>query len=271
MAWVKKYFQAVSFDEEVCYRDAGYMVDGICYDMLFNSNFASIKCGLSYYRGTTSTIEVLTNEKQASVGAVNFIKHKLRRTASITADVAIGTVIDDITNSINGGKVPSIRWPSPTNIASGYQGAATLIWDNKAFLQAEVIQYITNNYPSLYYSAEACSRDVGLIIDAIRYDLTYGGNSESKVAGKAYYSFSTLQIDANDKAATLAAYGYLKTLIQSVSTDTLVVSPLQVAVTQTRADSLQTPGSVAASNAAGALMDVITNIIGFFADVCRAA
>ena len=236
--------------------------------MLLGSNFASIIAGRSYYRNTTSSNEVLANEKEASVGAANFLKHKLKGIAAVTSSAAITTTIDNIVSYINGGKVPSIKWPMPTTIASGYAGAATLIWDNKEFIKAEVIAYIsqqiglnTAGFVGLVYDQDTCSRDVGFIVDAIRYDLTYGGNYASKQAGKAYYSFATLQIDSNDKTATLSAYGYLKTLIQTVAVNSAVSSPVQVAVSQVRADTLQTVGSGAAATTAGTLMDVITSIV----------
>jgi hypothetical protein len=258
VAWTKKFFQRVSLNEDFRYRDAGNIIDGIGFDVLFNSNFASIKSGLTYYRGTALTIDLLANEKEASIGAVNFIKHKLRRAASITSDVAIGTIIDDITSSIDGGKTPSIKWPAPTTIAAGFQGAATLIWDNKSFIQAEVLEFIADNYPLI----ELNSQDIGYVIDALRYDLTYGGNFASKQIGISYYSRTgTLQIDPANKLETLAVYGYLKTILQSIAVNTPVSSPLQLVVTQTLADTLQTVGSGAANTQLGTLVDVITAIV----------
>jgi hypothetical protein len=69
------------------------------------------------------------------------------------------------------------------------------------------------------YSEEACSRDVGYIVDAVRYDMTYGGNFATRQAAVSYYSqlTSALQIDAADKTATLAAYAVLKTIMQDIA------------------------------------------------------
>ena len=70
------------------------------------------------------------------------------------------------------------------------------ILTNKAFLQEEVIGYIAINYSPIKYSKTKCRQDVGYIIDALAYDLTYGGNWQTPNAGLAYYDgvTGTLQI-----------------------------------------------------------------------------
>jgi hypothetical protein len=58
---------------------------------------------------------------------------------------------------------------------AGYGDARTLIKENKEFIKAEIIAYITENYPAVKYSRTICKRDTGFIVDAMIYDLTYGG------------------------------------------------------------------------------------------------
>ena len=220
LVWVEKFYQDLSFNRATCSRDLGIMVDAIGYDMVFNSNFASIVSGKSYYRNLTSAGTVLLNQKAASLGLVNFLKYKVKSVALGGGAELISAKIDDIVNTINGGKVPAgILWPSYVGIDAEDYAGAKLVHENKLFVAAEVIQYITTNYPSLVYSQPACERDVGLIVDAIRYDLTYGGNVATRQAALAYYSqlTGTLQIDANDKVATLAAYAQMKLALVAIA------------------------------------------------------
>ena len=129
---------------------------------------------------------------------------------------------------------------------------------NKKFFQEEVISYITTNYPNLAYSRTKCRQDTGFIIDSLAYDLTYGGNWQSINAGEAYYEGATLNINSSEKTATLAAYGYLKSILQTASRNTTITPVLNTIETQR--DGAQ-PGSVAAQTTIGTLMDNITNII----------
>ncbi len=264
--WVYKFHQDLNFNEDLCSRDTRYLIDALSYDMVFGSNFASISAGRAYNRATTSAQVVVTEQLLAELGAINFLKYKAKHIAAVGGVAQTRAIIDDIIGFINGGSMPRTQYTAPTTLTSAYQAAATLLNDNKTFLQAEIIAWLATNYPSIEYSEEKCARDVGYIIDALRYDLIYGAgvgstsNTASKVAGLAYYSNALLQIDSGDKAATLAAYGRLKTIIQQVVQDQDVTES-QVAVAQVRAVTGQTVGSLASATALGSLMDVITNIL----------
>ena len=140
-----------------------------------------------------------------------------------------------------------------------YGFARDLIKLNKKFLQAEVIEYIADNYPNVAYSKTKCKQDVGFIIDSVGYDLTYGGNWQSVKAGEAYFEGTNLQIASSEKTATLAAYGYLKSIMQSVSQDTSIGAPLQSTVTQI--EDLGFAGNPTTTAKVGTLMDNIINIV----------
>jgi len=141
---------------------------------------------------------------------------------------------------------------------SGYGNARENVFLNKKFIQEEIISYIGTNYSSLKYSRTKCKQDVGFIIDAIRYDLTYGGNWQSVKAGEAYYEGTNFQIAASEKTATLNAYGYLKSIMQSISRNVAVSPALNSTVSQVDGPVL---GSVAAQTKIGQLMDNIISII----------
>ena len=120
------------------------------------------------------------------------------------------------------GNLPAFHTMSDTSAGR----ARDLVLRNKEFIQAETVAYIADQYPNLNYSRTKCKQDVGLILDSIAYDLTYGGNWMSETAGLAYYNGASgvLQIDSTEKAATIATYGIIKAHSQTVSRD-LAVSP----------------------------------------------
>ena len=261
LKYVNKYHQDLSFDEETCSRDIGYMVDALGYDMMFNSNFASIVVGMSYYRGLSSTAVVLASQKTASLGLITFLKYKIKNIAGNGAVAQISSVITDITRTITGGATPaSFLWPDYTGVDAEDYAAAKLIWENKAFVIAELSSYLTTNYNSVWNSnfQSTYVKNIGYVIDALRYDLTYGGKFASKQVGVTYYSRLTglLQILATEQTATLAAYSVLKTIVQAISSGG-AYSALQVGVTRITG----TNGDATSSTRVGAMVDVITNII----------
>jgi hypothetical protein len=113
------------------------------------------------------------------------------------------------------------------------------------------------------YSRTDTRRDTGYLIDAVVYDLTYGGNSQSITAGLAYFdgdnadsTIARAQIPASIKSATLGAITFLKTRMQSVATGG-AITPLQTTI----ARYTDTAGSAGASTLIGNNLDDIIEII----------
>ena len=146
-----------------------------------------------------------------------------------------------------------------TSYLIGYGDARHLLQENKKFLQEEVVAYMVANYPNLKYGKTKTRRDAGYIVDAVIYDLTYGGNALSVKAGLAYWDGDNNnfpQIPASIKAATLASVGFLKTRMQQVAT-AATFTPLQTTIPVYT----NTAGSAGASTLIGNNVDVIIELI----------
>jgi hypothetical protein len=219
VVWIKKFYQATAFNQSLAERDAGDIVDAISYDLVLGSNFNAITAGRRYLSPVTSAQVVVNSLLEETKNSIKFIGWKARQLAAAGAVGQLQATIEDIINYIDGGAQPRFVWPDYAGVDAENAAAAKLIWINKGFIQAELIEYINTTYPLVEYSEEACSRDVGYIVDAVRYDMTYGGNFATRQAAVAYYSqlTSALQIDAADKTATLAAYAVLKTIMQDIA------------------------------------------------------
>jgi hypothetical protein len=150
-----------------------------------------------------------------------------------------------------------------TTFLSGFGDARKLLRENKEFIKEEITAYLTANFSSVKYSKTKCKRDVGFIIDAMGYDLTYGGTWATLNAGLAYFDGDNsvdLQIDSTEIAATVAAYGRLKIVVQQIIANTTVTKSATNTATQWT-DSTNLSGGSAANATVGALVDIITNII----------
>ena len=150
-----------------------------------------------------------------------------------------------------------------TVFLAGFGDARTLLKENKEFIKEEITAFLTANYSSVKYSKTKCKRDVAFIIDAMVYDLTYGGTWATLNAGTAYFdgdNSTSLQIDSTEIAATVAAYGRLKTVVQQIIANTTVTKSAANTATQWT-DSTNLIGGSAANATVGALVDIITNII----------
>lgn len=121
-------------------------------------------------------------------------------------------------------------WPILENTGR-LVNASTLLRLNRLFLQEETVNEVIKTFTA--FNQDTCKRDVGLIIDAIVYDMTYGGYSRSVEAALKYYQtvsgriaigisgtpetgFVDLPAQGNQKAPTLGAISFLFTLALKV-------------------------------------------------------
>ena len=184
------------------------------------TRLADIVGDIATGKSVTTTKTGLTNSQDTDwpIGS-----HKEKSSTEKLARVIRRNIDHGIGDKVEAIFTPAYDMSTPER---GY--ARDNILTNKAFLQEEVIGYIATNYSSIKYSKTKCRQDVGYIIDALAYDLTYGGNWQTQNAGLAYYDgvSGTLQIASSEKAATIAAYGYLKTILQTTGQN-IAVNPVE--------------------------------------------
>jgi hypothetical protein len=176
-------------------------------------------------------------------------------------NTAAGTV--GVTYAVGNSFVAAAVGTGTGTATIGFEDARKLLKENKEFLKAEIIAYIAENHPEVKYSKTACKRDVGYIVDAMVYDLTYGGSFATLVAGLAYFdgnATTTLMIDSSEIAATVDAYGRLKSVIQQIIANTTVTKSTGNTATQWTDTTNLTTGSLA-NQKVGNLVDIIIDIL----------
>jgi hypothetical protein len=224
VAWVEKFHQDLEYNQATCRRDAGLIVDAIARDIVTGSNFATVKAGMAYYRAIPSALKTLRTELSATVGAMNFLAEKVRRVALTAPNEAIKQLVTDITSYIDGGALPTPKWRDSNLEDNPDICGASTIWENKEYIQEEVVEFIAQTYPTLNYDEAKCRRDISFVIDALRYDLTFGGQYATYKAVEYYYLGATVQLPQEELEATLAAYDYTKFIAMGLAVNS-VASP----------------------------------------------
>jgi hypothetical protein len=232
----------------------------------------SFRSGESYWNGNTSRIPGQFSETVAAINYAKSVALDLVTNTPVSvpmgytqftdsvnlvdgsyAQGAVAAFFDNIARFINTGTdVPSVT-------LAKYAQASDLLNSNKAFLQAEVKQFVVNTYGAGFLSPSqlaTCTRDVGLIVDGVVTDAAQGGIYHSMASGRAYWNGVITQI-SGQTSQTVAAINYLKTLCLNLINNVPIV-PLQGLVPPI------IPGSAISTYAAevvAACLDVITYII----------
>jgi len=251
------------YDHEKCRRDTSYIIDGVSYDMVLNTNYNQVVNGRSYVGGSAS--EVLANEKTETIAGINYAKslaanlYEVRNDATALArsNAAFTEIVDIINNGA--GAADSITFNVPTGATTGQQNAVLQLQANRSFIQGEITAWIQDplNYPSLVYDVATCERDVGYIVDALCYDILYGGNSATIQVAKSYFIGAVSQLPAGEKTPTYLAYNYMQSFIDNIIEDNTSWTPKSGG----SQDTSNGPGTSTESNRAITLIEIIEDVI----------
>ena len=248
IAYLAEIYPDFEYNTTTCARDVGYILDAVAYDLTYGGNVRSRAAGITYYQqGNPSAALVIGQQKIETIDAINFAT----------------TVAHTSVNDYSGNSTPQLALPYR---GSNLNGVARIL-ANKEFVKEDVIAYLFNTYGSGYiYNATTCRRDVGLILDAIAYDLEYGGNVKTLYAAYRYYIGTTsANVVLNDQLAeTVAALKHAKNIVK------LIVLNLEVSEQAGNIepqDLTGTPGVAGVDNArVETLMTILTNMLEFGLD-----
>lgn len=244
---------SLSYNKTTCRRDATLILKGVAYDIAFGTNYNSITSGNAYRRGISSTNTVLNTELTQTLFAINYLKTQTAQSLSTsTANVKF----TEITNIINGATPSALVFNDATARSSNALKAKNLLVANKIYIQTEIIAYVLDYYPDLTYSSSKCFRDVGYVVDALCYDILYGGNTASIGAASAYYS-GTLLIDESEKIATTDAYTRLQSLVGQIVQGQDVTPSTTNGLTQIKTN----PASATEATDLDSLVNIVKGVI----------
>jgi len=143
--------------------------------------------------------------------------------------------------------------------------AYDLISQNKTFLQQEIVAYIQNqvdaanpDYVGYTYDEAKCLRDSEYVIDALLFDIRYGGNEETRRVSGFYWNKEVPQIDGN-RIPEYEAYQFLRDTINTyIITNVINPSPEQADSTQVATGAAVEEGT---SGRVTALLDDLVAVI----------
>ena len=206
------------YDKDVCSRDTQNIIDSVGWDAILGTNYNAVTTGLSYQRAPASY--VLSDQFQQTVAAIEYLNElalaEVAGNTTVTNRVnsAFAEILDIINNGT--GNADALTWTDP---GEGYEeetNSRTLLQLNRTLISTEVTSWINTNYPSLTYDQATCERDIGYIVDAISFDIQYGGNFATRRAADAYYTGAVSVLPAAQRAPTAAAFNQLATILSQI-------------------------------------------------------
>ena len=237
-------YNTANFSTEV-----GLRIDELTTDLVLGSNFQSIKAGLYYLQ----TARVLVGIQQIyRLAGLNKTRELMNAAISngvsrniITSQMT--TITDMVTNGF--ASLPTATFPEPAGVTANVSRAKNILIANKQFIRDELVAWVAQNfatrgYPG--YNAFALSQRIGYLIDALTYDLLYGGNSSTRDIAQLYYANNISQIQGLE-------YLYASTISKLISLTRDIVENITVTPTVGNV-AIQVTNLPAATSAEGTLL-----------------
>jgi hypothetical protein len=264
-------FDVFTYNSSICRRDVGLIIDGLGYDILFDTNYNARKAGLLYREANAEV--VITTQKILTVRSIAYA-HELAGavvTSSSAATTATTRSSNAITKIINNGVsfAPAVAFTNPPGVGVDVANAKIQILNNLLYIKEDCMGWILAQIadgsvtlfpPSYSYNSNAYNRRFEAILLAVVYDSLYGGNSQSRDIGLQFYNgvgdAVAFQFDVSEKDELVAAVGRLKYVTQQVLQN---LNPTVAYTTITRFSGTVVGGTTI--TAISALFDIVISII----------
>lgn len=210
-------------DATKCERDLGYLIDGVGFDVALGTNYNAIFLGLAEYNSLENSPTVLRTIARARDQVLALPNVAVDSTAVSRTTAFFNEVIDIAQNGRTAAN--ALVFPTPTGLTGGRVNAKNRLVANRTFMAKEINAWVHVNYPAHDHDEAKCERDVKYAIDALCYDILYGGNSATYDQAKFFwYGFAGggPGIDPTHRLQTVAAYNRLQTVVQEVVLGTAV-------------------------------------------------
>jgi len=256
------------YDSAACSRDVGLIIDGLGYDIVFGTNYNTRLSGLTYRLSNAEV--VLQDQRQITIDAIE-LAHDLAKatipaytTVQQIVDLSSSTIVDIIERGVTG--APSLTYTLPPGLSTNLTNAYTLLLANRNYIVAEVNGWIQAQIAGNIapwatgdtFNVSKSQRDTLYVIEAVIYDLIYGGNTATRRAALKYYNNLTgvSLLAAGQPARCASAISYASTIAQRIIQN---LAPVVVYSTLTRTTG--TPATATEATRIASLMTPISNAI----------
>jgi len=217
-------------EQTLCTRDLGYVVDAAKTDMAIGTNYNAVTAGIRFNYGIFTT----SSDKVRVQNAITHTETTIKAMTNVTGAVetAIVDAYAEIIGVMNNGISSHSAYTFPDfNVGRAdwtdrKNGGAQLI-ANIDFMAADVNAWVTNNHATHFntYSEAKCTRDSKYIVNALIYDLMYGGTVATTVVAKSFFDGGISQLTtAAERIVVAAAYNHLASIADDIVQENTVMS-----------------------------------------------
>ena len=224
-------FGVFEYNQDICRRDVGLIVDGLGYDLVFQSNYHQRRAGLLYRQANAQV--VVAGQLDITTRAITYAHQQVAEIIpGYTAEVENSATVINLIIENGTATAPTLNLPSPPGLSTNKSNAKTLLLANIEYIKEQTLLWMAAQVsgsiapfsPSFVFDSVSYSRDFGYLVEAVVYDLIYGGNSQTRDVALRYYDgvgdAIVLQLEVGQEDETGAAIDHLNTVCKAVIQNT---------------------------------------------------
>ena len=235
-------YNGISYSKEKCRRDVGTMIDALSHDVNYSTNYATVQTAGLYFVNAVSVLPVDQRQQTAKFfteladtvekivigGTVDtsILSHSSSTQDTTTHSAAsaveaeevadLTRIVEDAIRRDSMDVIPAITDPNLGWVGADKVAAANSIDENLDELADDVTQFLKDTFTIVDYSKAKCRRDAGYILDAMSWDLNYGGNLATRWNANFYFWNNELRVPEDTREATAQAYRQLGNIVSQV-------------------------------------------------------
>jgi hypothetical protein len=215
------------YDKSTFATDLEEILSGLTYDFSLATTYNQVRLGLKFQR--TKSIYLDQRLKDIWVVALTHAKSLVAALPGVGSRCNVGfdTIINIITNgnvNTDDGATLPITYTAFAGTTANGANARNQLQANKEFIAQEALAYLKSLAPKKYIDEQVRLTDFRNFVDAITYDMFYGGNVGSVEFARDLFdrNGAQLKFEINTRQETLTTLDYIKTVIEDVLLETTV-------------------------------------------------
>ena len=229
--FISTQYNGISYPKEKCRRDVGIMIDALSHDVQHETNYAMRLVTNMYFDNAVSVLPFDQRTQTADfyeemgnlVANIVLEGQAGQDTSGTPATIVEADALQDLVRIVeeairrdNLDALPELVEPNTSWVDASKVWAANEIDNSLDDLADDVTAFIADNFTIVDYSKAKCRRDSGYILDAMSWDLNYGGNLASRWNADFYFWNNVLRIPENTREATAQSYRQLGRIVKDI-------------------------------------------------------
>jgi hypothetical protein len=221
-SYINDQFTELSYNQTQYETDMTNLLNGLAYYAALGSDQQVIR--------QAQQIEIRDRHKNMMIASFNYLRSQVLGLSDVSSDAtALATVTEgwnQFINIVDDGDSAGItvEFPEHTGVESQRADAKDQLIANKAFIAAEFRAFIADDNPTWSFDTVAFEQDMEYIVDALTFDVLYGGNS-STIQEVSYYLHNNniSSFTSSQKQTLLDAFARIRSVVQQVATGVIVI------------------------------------------------